>query len=60
MSDTIQWPAGEFTIQAAVELNAAVPEALVRKKLAAATAAKKIVQTQKGDKKIKGKFKVVQ
>jgi hypothetical protein len=59
MSDTIQWPDGEFTIQAAVELNSAQPETLVRKKLAEATAAKKIVQTQKGDKKIKGKFQVV-
>ncbi len=59
MSDTIQWPDGEFTIQAAVELNSAQPETLVRKKLAEATAAKKIVQTQKGDKKIKGKFKAV-
>ena len=59
MSETIQWPDGEFTIQAAVALNATLTEAVVRKKLTAATAAKKIIQTQKGDKTVKGKFKVV-
>jgi len=59
MNENIQWPDGEFTIQAAVDLNSAVPETLVRKKLGEATKAKKIIQTQKGDKKIKGKFKVV-
>jgi hypothetical protein len=56
MTNTIQWPAGEFTIQAAVDLNAAVPQAEVCKKLADGLAAKSIVQTQKGDGKIKGKF----
>jgi hypothetical protein len=59
MSETIQWPDGEFTIQAAVDLNSTLTEAVVRKKLSAAMAAKGIVQTQKGDKKIKGKFKTV-
>ena len=59
MTDTIQWPDGEFTIQAAVDLNSTLTEAVVRKKLSAAMVAKAIVQTQKGDKKIKGKFKVV-
>jgi hypothetical protein len=59
MSETIQWPDGEFTIQAAVDLNSTLTEAVVRKKLSAAMAAKAIAQTQKGDKKIKGKFKVV-
>ncbi len=59
MSETIQWPDGEFTIQAAVDLNSTLTEAVVRKKISAAMAAKTIAQTQKGDKKIKGKFKVV-
>ena len=59
MTKTIQWPAGEFTIQAAVDLNAGVPPAAVRKKLADEIAAKTIVQTQKGDGKIKGQFQVV-
>lgn len=58
-SETIQWPAGEFTIQEAVDLNPALPEAAVRKKLSAALAAKAIVQTQKGDGKVKGRFQVV-
>ena len=59
MSDTIQWPKGEFTVQEAVNLNPALPQATVRKKLSDALAAKAIVQTQKGDGKIKGKFSVV-
>jgi hypothetical protein len=59
MTKTIQWPGEEFTLQAAVDLNAGVPQAEVRKKLAEAIAAKTIVQTQKGDGKIKGKFQVV-
>jgi hypothetical protein len=59
MTETIQWPSGEFTVQAAVDLNSTLTEAVVRKKLSAAMAAKAIAQTQKGDKKIKGKFKVV-
>jgi hypothetical protein len=59
MEATIHWPGGEFTLQAAVDFNAGVPEATVRKKLADAIAAKKIVQTKKGDGKIKGAFQVV-
>jgi len=59
MNETIQWPDGEFTIQQAVELNPAVPQAVVRKKLADAMAAKAISQTKKGDGKIKGQFTVV-
>lgn len=59
MTKTIQWPGGEFTLQAAAELNAGVPEAEIRKKLAEGIAAKAIVQTQKGDRKIKGKFQWV-
>ncbi|HEY5345433.1 MAG TPA: hypothetical protein VIK62_03725 [Verrucomicrobiae bacterium] len=59
MSDTIQWPRGEFTVQEAVNLNPTLPQATVRKKLSDAMAAKTIVQTQKGDGKIKGKFSVV-
>jgi hypothetical protein len=59
MTTTIQWPGGEFTLQAALDLNAGVPQAEVRKKLAAGIAAKTIVQTKKGDGKIKGKFQVV-
>jgi len=59
MTKSIQWPDGEFTLQAAVELNAGIPEAEVRKKLADGIAAKAIVQTQKGDRKIKGKFQCV-
>jgi hypothetical protein len=58
MANTIQWPDGEFTIQAAVDLNVDVPQAEVRKKLADGIAAKSIVQTQKGDGKIKGKFQL--
>ena len=56
MSETIQWPRGEFTLQAAVEINSSFPPSAVRKKLAADIAAKIIAQTQKGDGKIKGKF----
>ncbi len=59
MSDTIQWPRGEFTVQEAVNLNPTLPQAAVRKKLSDAMAAKKIIQTQKGDGKIKGKFSLV-
>ena len=59
MANTIRWPDGEFTIQAAVDLNAAVTQAEVRKKLADGLAVKAIVQTQKGDGKIKGKFQTV-
>lgn len=59
MSEPIQWPAGEFTIQDAVQANPKLPEAVVREKLAQAIAAKAIVQTQKGDRKVKGKFQVV-
>jgi hypothetical protein len=58
MTNTIRWPAGEFTLQAAVELNAGIPQAEVRKKLADSLAAKKVIQTQKGDGKIQGKFSV--
>jgi hypothetical protein len=60
MEPTIQWPDGEFTLQAAVALNASVSQAEIRKKLSAAIAAKKIVQTRKGDGKIQGAFKVVE
>ena len=59
MTNVIRWPAGEFTLQAAADLNAGVPQAEVRKKLAADLAAKKLIQTQKGDGKIQGKFSVV-
>ena len=59
MTNTIRWPDGEFTLPAALALNAGVPQAEVRKKLSAALAAKTIVQTQKGDGKIPGKFSVV-
>jgi hypothetical protein len=59
MTNTIRWPDGEWTLPAALALNAGVPQAQVRKKLSAAIAAKTIVQTQKGDGKIPGKFSVV-
>ncbi len=59
MNETIRWPEGEFTLQEAVELNRGLPEATVRQKLSAAMSAKAIVQTQKGNQKIKGKFQVV-
>jgi hypothetical protein len=59
MTNTIQWPDGEFTLTAAVALNAGVPQAEIRKKLSTAIAAKTIVQTQKGDGKIPVKFVVV-
>ena len=59
MTEPTQWPRGEFTVQEAVDLNPALPQAAVRKKLSDALAAKTIVQTQKGDGKIKGKFSVV-
>lgn len=59
MNETIQWPGGEFTIQAAVDLNPAIPQASIRKHLAEALAAKTIVQTKKGDGKIKGQFQLV-
>ena len=59
MSKPIQWPGGDFTIQAAVDLNAGIPQAEIRKKLAEGIAAKTIVQTQKGNGKVKGQFQVV-
>ena len=59
MNENIQWPGGEFTIQEAVSLNPALPQATVRERLSSAMAAKAIVQTQKGNGKIKGKFQVV-
>jgi hypothetical protein len=59
MNEPIKWPSGEFTLPAAVALNRTVPEAEVRKALAAALAAKTIVQTRKGDKKVQGTFEVV-
>jgi len=59
MNETIQWPNGEFTIQEAIDANRGVSEAVVRQKLSAAMAAKAIVQTQKGNQKVKGKFQVV-
>ncbi len=59
MSETIRWPEGEFTIEAVIGLNPALPPLAVRKKLSAAVAAKAVVQTQKGNEKVKGKFKVV-
>lgn len=59
MSEPIQWPRGEFTVQEAVNLNPALPQAAVRKQLSAAIAAKTIVQTRKGDGKIKGAFQLV-
>ena len=60
MNETIQWPEGEFTIQDAMALNAAVAQAVMREELAAAIKVKRIVQTRKGSHRIKGKFKVVQ
>lgn len=60
MEQLIQWPDGEFTIQDAIQRNAELPETRVREQLAAAIAARKVVQTQKGDRKIKGKFRVVE
>jgi hypothetical protein len=59
MTNTIRWPDGEFTLSAAVELNAGVSQAEIRKKLSTAIAAKTIVHIQKGDGKIPGKFKAV-
>jgi hypothetical protein len=58
MSETINWPKSEFTIEEVVSLNPAFPQAAVRKKLSEAMAAKAIVQTQKGNGKIKGKFQL--
>ena len=59
MSETINWPSGEFTIEEVMSLNPAFPKAVVSKKLSSAMAAKTIIQTQKGNEKIKGKFQVV-
>jgi hypothetical protein len=59
MTETIQWPAGEFTLQTLVEQNRALAEKVVRQKLADAISAKAVVQTKKGDKKVKGQFKVI-
>jgi hypothetical protein len=59
MSEPIQWPRGEFTVQEAVNLNPAWPQTAVRKQLSAAIAAKTIVQTRKGDGKIQGAFQLV-
>ena len=59
MNDNLNWPSGEFTLQAAVEQNSHLTEAVVRKKLSAAMLAKQVVQTKKGGAKIKGLFQVV-
>ena len=59
MSISMNWPTADFTIQDLINLNPSFAEAAVRKSLADGVTAKKIVQTQKGDKKVKGKFKVV-
>ena len=59
MSETINWPSGEFTMDEAVNLNPAFPKAVISKNFSSAMAAKTIVQTQKGNGKIKGKFQVV-
>ena len=59
MTETIQWPAGEFTLQTLVEQHRALAEKVVRQKLADAISAKAVVQTKKGDKKVKGQFKVI-
>ena len=59
MNEVIQWPDGDFTIQQAVDLNATIAPAAVRKKLADALAAKKIIQTKKGNEKVKGTFQLV-
>jgi len=59
MNEPINWPRGEFTIEEAVSLNPAFPETVVRKKLSDAISAKAIAQTQKGDRKTKGKFQLV-
>ena len=59
MEQSIQWPDGEFTLPAAVSLNPALPQAVVRQKLSAAIASKSIVQTRKGDGKIQGAFLMV-
>ena len=58
MSNTIRWPDGEWTLPDALALNPGVPPAEVRQRLATARAAKTIVQTQKGDGKVPGKFAV--
>ena len=59
MSEIVNWPRGEFTIEEAIGLNPAFPQTDLRKRLSEGITAKAIVQTQKGDRKIKGKFKVV-
>ncbi|HSY17084.1 MAG TPA: hypothetical protein VK815_02065 [Candidatus Acidoferrales bacterium] len=59
MSEAIQWPGGDFTLQQAADLNPSIPQAALRKQLADAIAAKTILQTKKGDGKIKGQFLVV-
>ena len=59
MNDTLNWPDGEFTLQTAVERNSHLTEAIVRKKISEAMAAKRIIQTKKGDAKTKGLFRVV-
>ena len=59
MNDAIRWPAGDFTIKEAVSFNSTLPEKVVRKKLSDGLAAKSIVQTQKGNDKVQGKFQVV-
>jgi len=59
MTNPIRWPDVEFTLPDALALNSHVPQAEVRKQLSADIAAKKIVQTQKGNGKIPGKFSIV-
>ena len=59
MSNSMNWPVADFTIQELINLNPSFAEAAVRKSLSDGITAKKIVQTQKGDKKVKGKFKVI-
>ncbi len=59
MNETIQWPAGDFTLPQAFALNSSKPQAAVRTQLAAELATKRMVQTKKGDGKIQGTFQVV-
>lgn len=59
MNLTINWPTGEFTLQDAIAQNPKVPQTQIREELAAGITRKAIVQTRKGNQKVKGAFQVV-
>lgn len=59
MNQNIHWPDKTFSLQNAIEANRGIPEAEIRKELAKALAAKVLIQTLKGNHRVKGQFRLV-